>query len=213
MKKAIITSVLAAAAVCAVYTAQGSKAKLVATPHVSSKAKLVAVPPVAPVKGAVKGGSTADLNLEMAKIQQKIMGLFAPSDALELMPEFQSALKAALGSKEFDDGVDKLRDAVRDMSQAFAAKVQVSKSLNTKITSALKIANTDFDKLLRSKKYPHMPGEVYVAQIVNSILQGLQKGFAKAKIAPVVNVKSTAVVKSTKVSASQAAAAQSAASA
>lgn len=131
---------------------------------------------------------------EVGKIQQKLMGKFDQHDHMELRAAGQSTMKAALASKEFDEGVDKVRDGVEEIASAFASKIEVCKDTHNKLKSALDVANNDLNKLVRSNKVPNVPGESHIAQIFTALFKGLQKGFAKAKVSTRKCVKPAAPV-------------------
>ena len=134
------------------------------------------------VKGSNSVVPEINLQMEMAKISQKVFGSFAPAELMQLGQALESSMNATLATKDFDKGINKMATAVEELAQSFGSNIQVNKDMNTKLKAAMATAVTEFDQLVRSGKIADLAGESYIARIIKSGLSGLQKGFGKATI-------------------------------
>lgn len=147
-----------------------------------------AKPPVAPSASVAPAAAnippTMNFQMQMAQLHQKVFSGFEQADLLEFGQALDQALNGALASREFDQGINKLEDAVKDLAVAFGKNIEVDGALNAKVKQAFNTAVTEFDALNRSGKISNLTGEAYLARILKSALAGLKIGFAKAPIIP-----------------------------
>lgn len=125
-----------------------------------------------------------NFQMQMAQIHQKVFSGFEQADLLEFGQALEQALNGALASREFDAGINKLEDAVKDLATSFGKNIEVDRALHVKVKQAFDTAVSEFETLNRSGKISNLTGEAYLARVLKSALSGLKIGFAKAQVIP-----------------------------